>query len=96
MYYDQTYFLEIWSRLKRTHLGVLAHSSQPRGSDMTRNRLEKVIVSAPLASELPAEDCAALNPGYMDPAKIIVDDWKNREDKGNPHAPKAGKDLYCI
>jgi len=48
------------------------------------------------ASQIPAEDCARLNLGYMDPARIDIEAWKNREDEGVLYVPKAGEILYRL
>ena len=44
----------------------------------------------------PPEDCARLNLGYLDPAKVDVNAWKNREDEGILYVPKAGEILYRL
>ena len=41
-----------------------------------------------------AEDCAALNLGYMDPDSVNVDEWRDREDEGVLFVPKAGEMLF--
>jgi len=48
------------------------------------------------ASKISAEDCARLNLGYLDPAKINIDEWKDREDEGILYVPKAGEILYRL
>jgi len=56
--------------------------------------LEQPNVRVVLASKIPPEDCAVLNLGYLDPAKIDVEQWKNREDEGILYVAKAGEVLY--
>ncbi|MCX6034004.1 MAG: hypothetical protein NTV38_03365, partial [Chloroflexi bacterium] len=58
--------------------------------------IEKPNVRVTLASRISAEDCARLNLGYIDPAKVNVDDWKDREDEGILYVPKAGEILYRL
>jgi hypothetical protein len=75
-------------------LGVLAHSSQVRGSGVMVDGTEKANVKVTLASKIPPEGCARLNLGYLDPMTIDPADWQNREDEGILHVAKAGEKLY--
>jgi nickel-dependent lactate racemase len=93
-YHTLPYFLNDWERYKHIPLGVLAHSTHVRGSGVMENGQEKPNVRVTLASKLSAEDCARLNLGYMDPAKIDIESWKNREDEGILYVPRAGEILY--
>jgi len=56
--------------------------------------IEKPNVKVTLASKISAEDCARLNPGYFDPLKINIEEWKDRGDEGVLHVPKAGEVLF--
>jgi lactate racemase len=93
-YHILPYFLNDWERFKNVPLGVLAHSTHLRGSGVMENGTEKPNVRVTLASKISAEDCAQLNLGYLDPAKIDVDKWKDKEDQGFLYVPKAGEILY--
>jgi len=93
-YHILPYFLNDWERFKNIPLGVLAHSTHLRGSGVMENGTEKPNVRVTLASKISAEDCARLNLGYLDPAKIDVDRWKDEEDEGILYVPKAGEILY--
>ncbi|MHB1120506.1 MAG: lactate racemase domain-containing protein [Bellilinea sp.] len=93
-YHILPYFLQDWERYKHIPLGVLAHSTHVRGSGVMENGLEKPNVRVTLASKITAEDCARLNLGYLDPAEIDVESWKNREDDGILYVAKAGEILY--
>ena len=96
-YHILPYFLNDWDRFKHIPLGVLAHSTHLRGSGvMQQNGAEKPNVRVTLASKISAEDCARLNLGYLDPATINVDDWKDKEDEGVLYVPKAGEILYRL
>jgi nickel-dependent lactate racemase len=95
-YHTLPYFLNDWERYKHIPLGVLAHSTHLRGSGMMENGVEKPNVRVTLASKISAEDCAKLNLGYLDPAKVNLDEWMNREDKGILYVPKAGEILYRL
>jgi lactate racemase len=93
-YHILPYFLNDWERFKNIPLGVLAHSTHLRGSGVMQDGIEKPNVKVTLASKISAEDCASLNLGYLDPASINVNDWKDREHEGILYVPKAGETLY--
>ena len=95
-YHILPYLLNDWDRFKNYPLGVLAHSTHVRGSGVMENGIEKPNVHVTLASKISAEDCARLNLGYLDPAKINIDEWKGREDEGILYVPKAGEILFRI
>jgi nickel-dependent lactate racemase len=95
-YHILPYFLNDWERFKNIPLGVLAHSTHLRGSGVMEKNIEKPNVRVTLASKITAEDCARLNLGYLDPAKVNVDEWKDREGEGILYVPKAGEILYRV
>ena len=95
-YHILPYFLQDWDRFKHIPLGVLAHSTHVRGSGVIENGIEKANLRVTLASQVPAEDCARLNLGYLDPATINIADWQGREDEGILYVPKAGEILYRL
>ena len=93
-YHILPYFLNDWERFKHIPLGVLAHSTHLRGSGVMDNGVEKPNVHVTLASKISAEDCARLNLGYLDPATVNIDEWKDREREGILYVPRAGEILY--
>ena len=95
-YHILPYFLNQWERFKHVPLGVLAHSTHLRGSGIMEHGVEKPNVQVTLASKISAEDCERLNLGYLDPQKINVNEWKDREDEGVLYVPKAGETLYRL
>jgi len=95
-YHILPYFLDDWERFKHIPLGVLAHSTHVRGSGVMQNGIEKPNVRVTLASKISEEDCARLNLGYLDPVKVNVDEWNDREDEGILYVPKAGEILYRL
>jgi len=95
-YHILPYFLNDWDKFKNIPLGVLAHSTHLRGSGVMENGVEKPNVRVTLASKISAEDCARLNLGYLDPQKVNIDEWKDREDEGVLYVPKAGEILYRL
>jgi nickel-dependent lactate racemase len=93
-YHILPYFLEDWEHYKHIPLGVLAHSTHVRGSGHMQNGVEMPNVRVTLASKIPAEACAKLNLGYLDPARVNAAEWQNRESEGILYVPKAGEILY--
>jgi nickel-dependent lactate racemase len=90
------YFLSQWERFRQIPLGVLAHSTHLRGSGAMENGMEKPNVKVTLASKIPPEDCARLNLGYLDPAQIQLEQWKDKEHEGILYVPRAGEILYRL
>ena len=95
-YHILPYFLKDWERFKNVPLGVLAHSTHLRGSGVMENGIEKPNVKVTLASKIPAEDCARLNLGHLDPLSINFVEWENRQAEGVLYVPKAGEILYRL
>jgi len=95
-YHILPYFLNDWERFKYIPLGVLAHSTHLRGSGVMENGIEKPNVRVTLASRIPADDCAKLNLGYLDPSSIDMTEWQTREDEDVLYVPKAGEVLYRL
>lgn len=93
-YHILQYFLQDWERYKHIPLGVLAHSTHVRGSGHMQGGQEKPNVSVTLASRISPEDCAHLNLGYLDPASVKVEEWRDREEEGVLYVPTAGEILF--
>jgi len=96
-YHVRDYFTGQWDRFKDYPGGVLAHSTHLRGMgtyDTVRGERPRIDVT--LATGISRERCLAHNLGYMDPASINIDEWKNREDEGILVVPKAGELLYQL
>lgn len=95
-YHVLPYFLEKWDEFKHIPLGVLAHCTHLRGSGYMGQGVEEANISVKLASKISSEDCEQLNLGYVDPGKIDINDWINREREGIYYIPKAGEILYKL
>lgn len=95
-YHILPYFLTQWDRFKHLPLGVLAHSTHLRGSGIMENEVEKPNVKVTLASKISAEDCARLNLDYLDPLKVNLKEWQNRENEGILFVARAGETLYRV
>jgi nickel-dependent lactate racemase len=95
-YHTLPYFLSDWERYKHIPLGVLAHSTHVRGSGVMENGKEKPNIRVTLASKIPADDCARLNLGYLNPEHLDITGWQNREHEGICFVPRAGEILYRL
>jgi lactate racemase len=95
-YHILPYFLNRWEKFKHIPLGVLAHSTHLRGSGVMEGEVETPNVKVTLASKITEEDCARLNLGYLDPAKIDLEEWEDKEEEGILYVPKAGEILYRV
>jgi nickel-dependent lactate racemase len=95
-YHTLPYFLNNWERFKHIPLGVLAHSTHLRGAGVIENGVEKPNLRLTLASKISAEVCARLNLGYLDPAKVKMDEWMDRQEQGVLVVPQAGEMLYRV
>lgn len=95
-YHILPYFLDNWERYSHIPLGVLAHSTHLRGSGVMDGGIERPNVRVTLASKISPEDCARLNLGYLDPAKVNLEEWKDREAEGVLLVPHAGEMLFRL
>ena len=95
-YHTRDYFLAQWDRFKDEPWGTLAHSTHVRGGGTFEDGVEKPRVRVTLASQIPREQCEALNLGYRDPATIDVESYAGREDEGVLLVRKAGEMLYRL
>lgn len=73
---------------------VLAHSSFVKGAGTYENGVEKPRIQVTLATGISRERCERANLGYLDPASIRMDDWKDREQEGILYVERGGETLY--
>jgi nickel-dependent lactate racemase len=95
-YHVRDYFLENPERFSDIPRGVLAHSTHVRGLGIMENNRERPRIEVILASAIPAEMCAKINLGYLDPATVHPHDFRNREDEGILLVEKAGEILHRV
>ncbi len=95
-YHVLDYFLAQWDEFKDVPLGVVAHSTHVRGGGRYVDGVELPNATVNLATQLSPADCAQLALGYVDPATIDQDAWRDREDEGILFVPKAGEMLYRV
>lgn len=95
-YHVRDYFLKQWEQFAGVPLGVLAHSTHLKGAGTYEAGVEQPRIRVTLASQIPPDECAALNLGYADPARLDPAAWQGREDEGIVYIPRAGEKLYRV
>lgn len=97
-YHCRDYFLKQWDKFKDYPGGVLAHSTHVKGLGTydPLTKIETPRIRVTLATGIPAERCAHINLGYLNPETIDLKDWENREREGALVVPRAGEMLYRI
>jgi nickel-dependent lactate racemase len=97
-YHVRDYFLKQWDKFKQYPGGVLAHSTHLRGigSYDAETGIESPRINVTLATRIPEAQCRKVNLGYLDPARINLDEWRGREAEGILLVPKAGETLYRV
>lgn len=95
-YHVRDYFVKQMERFQDIPRGVLAHSTHVRGSGTYENGVERPRIQVTLATEIPQEECEAVNLGYRDWRSLCVEDFQSREEEGILVVPKAGEVLYRL
>jgi nickel-dependent lactate racemase len=95
-YHTRDYFLAQWERFRGEPWGILAHSTHVRGIGTYVNGVERPRIRVTLATQIPEEDCRAVNLGYRDPGSINVAAYQDREEEGILYVPRAGEMLYRL
>ena len=87
-----------WEKFNHFPGGVLAHSTHLRGIGEydAETGVESPRIEVTLATGIPEERCRQVNLGYLDPDRLNLADWQNREDEGVLFIPKAGEMLYRV
>ncbi len=95
-YHVRDYFLAAPERFADIPRGVLAHSTHVRGLGTMDGAIEKPRIEVVLASAIPPETCLKINLGYLDPATLDPEEYRNREDEGILLVEKAGEILHRL
>ena len=95
-YHIRDYFLAHEDRFKDIPRGVLAHSTHVRGSGRFDDGVEIPRIEVILATGIAEERCRRINLGYLDPSKIQLDDYLNKEDEGVLFVDHPGEILYKL
>jgi lactate racemase len=95
-YHIRDYFLAHKDRFTDIPRGVLAHSTHVRGSGSFENGIEIPRIEVILATGITEERCQQINLGFMNPSKIDIEDYLNKEDEGILFVDHAGEILYKL
>jgi nickel-dependent lactate racemase len=97
-YHCRDYFVKQWERFEKYPGGILAHSTHLKGLGTydSATGIETSRIQVTLATGIPEERCRRVNLGYMDPASVLVDEWRDREEEGVLLVPRAGEVLYRL
>ncbi len=95
-YHVRDYFVKQMDRFRDIPLSILAHSTHVRGIGTFENGVERPRIRVTLATGIPEAVCRQINLEYRDPAGIMPDEWKGKEEEGILFIPRAGEDLYRV
>jgi len=95
-YHVRDYFLAQPEAFCGIPRGVLAHSTHVCGTGCYENGIETPDVNVVLATAIPEETCRRIGLGYLDPASIRIDDYRDREEEGVLFVDHAGEALYRL
>ncbi len=97
-YHCRDYFLAHWDRFAGYPGGVLAHSTHVKGLGRydAATGIETPRIRVTLATGIAEERCRRINLGYLDPARIRMEEWAGRDDPRQLVVPRAGEMLYRL
>ncbi len=95
-YHVRDYFLAQQEAFCGIPRGVLAHSTHVRGTGRYENSVETPDIDVVLATAIPEETCRRIGLGYLDPASVRIDDYRDREGEGILYVDHAGETLYRL
>ncbi|MBN1372397.1 MAG: DUF2088 domain-containing protein [Anaerolineaceae bacterium] len=97
-YHTRDYFVKQWERFRGYPWGVLAHSTHVKGMGEydAASGVEHPRIQVTLATSIPEERARRINLGYLDPAKVKLEEWQGREAEGILVVPRAGEMLYRL
>ena len=79
-YHTRDYFVKQWDRFKNFPGGILAHSTHVKGIGTFIDGVETPRITVFLATGIDQETCNSINLGYIDPGRINVSDYYNKDD----------------
>jgi len=95
-YHVRDYFLARPEACSGIPRGVLAHATHVCGTGRYENGVEKPDVHVVLATAISEKTCRRIGLGYLDPAKVRIDDYRDREEEGVLFVDHAGETLYRL
>jgi nickel-dependent lactate racemase len=95
-YHTRDYFLKRMEQFAGVPRGILAHSTHVKGIGTFIDGVEKPRANVVLATGIGRNRCEKVNLGYMNPPKINIDDYENRQDEGILVVHHAGEVLHRL
>jgi len=95
-YHVRDYYLAQPGKFDDVPKAVLAHSTHVRGAGTYVNKKELPRISVTLATGISRERCQKIGLGYMDPGKMDLAQYRNRENEGVLVVENAGETLYRL
>lgn len=93
-YHVRDYYVKQMDRFAGVPRAVMAVSSYLRGAGTYEQGVEMPRIKVSIASAIPRETCEAAGLGYVDPASVDLEEWRNREDEGILFVERGGETLY--
>ena len=95
-YHTLEYFLKQMDKFANIPRGILAHSTNIKGLGTYRGGVEKPRANVILATGIPPQRCEKINLGYMNPTRINIADYENKETEGILLVHHAGEKLHRL
>ena len=95
-YHTSEYYLKQMQSFGDTPRVVLAHCALVKGSGSFSNGVEHPRIEVILATGIPRETCERVNLGYMDPGRVNLEEYQNREEEGVLYVDHAGETLHRV
>jgi len=95
-YHTRDYFLKQMDKFAGEPRGVMAHSTHVKGIGTYKDGIEKPRVNVVLATGISRDRCEKVNLDYIDPNKINIADYENRENEGILLVHHAGEMLHRL
>jgi nickel-dependent lactate racemase len=97
-YHCRDYFLAQWERFRNYPGGILAHSTHVKGKGAydPGTGIEMPRIRVTLATGISEDVCRRINLGYLDPATVDVNEWREHERDGWLVVRRAGEMLYRV
>lgn len=95
-YHVRDYFLARPDLFCKVPRAVVAHSTHVCGTGGFQDGVETPDIHVVLATAIPEETCRRIGLGYLDPASIRIEDYRDREEEGILCVDHAGEILYRL
>lgn len=95
-YHTRDYFVAQWDKYAHVPRAILAHSTHVKGIGSYVDGIEHPRVDVVLATGISEQVCQQINLGYMDPDRLDISAYEDRENEGILVVPNAGETLYRL